>query len=217
MIYNLNMDPKDYWNKKHICYASKDWIDKPTIFSQFAIQYFPKTGSLLDLGAGHGQDSRFFAKKGYSVTGTDFSETALKFLKEKADKEGLKIKTEQVDLSKDLPFGNESFDIVYAHLSLHYFDQKTTVKLFKEIHRVLKPGGVLAALFNTVDDPEIPQFKKLEKDYYLDPAGIAKRYFSVGSLKGFTEGKFESIISDNKGETHKDEIKTLIRFVGRKI
>jgi SAM-dependent methyltransferase len=211
------MDPKDYWNKKHIGYATKDWIDKPTIFSQFAIQYFPKTGTLLDLGAGHGQDSRFFTKKGYTVTGTDFSETALKFLKEKADKEGLKIKTEQVDLSKDLPFENESFDIVYAHLSLHYFDLDTTNNLFSEIQRILKPDGILAALFNTVDDPEIPQFKEVEKDYYLDPEGVYKRYFSVETLEEFTKGKFETVVLDNKGETYKDKINSLIRFIGRKI
>jgi ubiquinone/menaquinone biosynthesis C-methylase UbiE len=216
-LYTITMDPKGYWNKKHIRYAAKDWIDKPTIFSQFAIQYFPKTGTLLDLGAGHGQDSRFFAKKGYSVTGTDFSETALRFLAEKADKEGLRIKTEQVDLSKNLPFENNKFDVVYAHLSLHYFDVKTTDKLFSEIQRILKPNGILAALFNSVDDPEIPRFEKVDDDYYLEPGGIIRRYFSVQSAQKFIVGKFEPIILDNEGETYKDSIKSLIRFIGHKI
>ena len=133
------MNAKSYWNNKHLDYAKKDWIDKPTIFAQFVLGYLPKSGKLLELGAGHGQDSRFFTKKGFSVISTDFSETALKFIKEKSAKEGLLIRTKLIDLSKKLPFENNSFDIVYAHLSLHYFDKTTTVELFNEIFRILNP------------------------------------------------------------------------------
>ena len=76
----------------------------------------------------------------------------------------------------------------------------------------------MTALFNTIDDPEVKDFRKIEEGYYLEPeTGLAKRYFSVESLENFTEGKFETIILDNKGETYKDEIHSLIRFVGRKV
>lgn len=211
------MNSKKFWNKKHYDYAAKDWIDKPTIFAQFAIQYFPKHGTLIDLGAGQGQDSRFFAKKGYFVTSADFSDTALRFSKEKAIKEKLEIQTEQVDLSKKLPFENSSFDTVYAHLSLHYFDVKTTTELFNEIHRILKSEGILAALFNSTDDPDIPKFEKIDEDYFLEPGGIIRRYFSVNSAKTFTKDKFKPIVLDNKGKAYKDSIKSLIRFIGRKI
>jgi hypothetical protein len=48
------MDPKDYWKNAHVRYSSKDWIKKPTIFATQAINYFPKSGSILELGAGQG-------------------------------------------------------------------------------------------------------------------------------------------------------------------
>jgi SAM-dependent methyltransferase len=99
-------------------------------------------------------------------------------------------------------------------LALHYFDKKRTEGLFGEIYDVLKPGGIFATLTNTIEDPETKNGKLLEPEYY-EFETIKKRFMSVDSMKEFTN-KFETIILDNHGETHKDEIKTLIRFVGNK-
>ena len=61
------------WNEKHLKYAKTDWIDKPTIFAEWVAQYLPKEGSMLELGCGQGQDSRFFADKGFILDALDFS------------------------------------------------------------------------------------------------------------------------------------------------
>lgn len=53
------------WSDLHDNYKTKAWIDKPSIFAETAIAYFPAKGKILDLGAGLGQDSRFFAERGY--------------------------------------------------------------------------------------------------------------------------------------------------------
>jgi len=208
---------KNYWHKTHRIYSKKDWINNTTIFAQFAVGYFPKTGKILDLGAGQGQDSRYFAKLGYNVTSTDISDLALKLSKENADKDGLKIEFIETDIADKLPFEDNSFDIVYSHLALHYFSDEKTKEILQEIKRVLKPGGILASLFNTVEDSETtdPSYKILEKDYYKSPEGLLKRYFSVDYLKEITSASFVPLILDDKGETYKDEIKTLIRFVGK--
>jgi len=120
-----------------------------------------------------------------------------------------------VDLSRPLPFGPGSFDIVFSHLSLHYFPLVRTRELFEEIFTLLKPGGIFATLANTVDDPEIKRSEPIEPDYYLTPSGIPKRFFSIDSMGKFTSG-FETLLLDAHGQTHKDQINTLIRFVGRK-
>lgn len=39
-----------------------------------------------------------------------------------------------------LEFDNESFDFIYSSLTIHY--SKTPEKVYREMHRVLKPGGV---------------------------------------------------------------------------
>lgn len=129
-----------------------------------------------------------------------------------------KIKTETVDIRQPLPFQENSFDVVYAHLSLHYFDQSTTERIFDDIKRIPKPNGVLAYFTNSTSDPEYDTGKKLEEGYY-DVEGEPKRYFNVETARRFAKD-FSPLLLDNNGETYKDSAKgvhNLIRFIGRKI
>ena len=118
-----------------------------------------------------------------------------------------------------MPFEDVSFDVVYSHLALHYFDRDTTEKIFSEIYRVLKPGGVLALITNSVHDPEFATGEKIEEGYRL-VHGMRKRYFSAKSLGDFTVA-FDTILLDENGKTNKDRVATnnsgLARFVGRKL
>jgi SAM-dependent methyltransferase len=207
---------QDFWRKTHEIYSKKSWINNTTIFARFVVDYLPGSGQLLDLGAGQGQDSRYFAKLGYAVTSTDISGLALKLSKEAAEREGLNINFIELDIADTLPFADNSFDAVYSHLALHYFTAENTRAIFQEINRVLKPQGVLACLLNTIEDPEITgeEYKLIEKDYYQSPEGLLKRYFSVDYLSDAIRGLFTSIVLDDKGEAYKDEIKSLIRFIG---
>ncbi|HEY0908218.1 MAG TPA: class I SAM-dependent methyltransferase [Candidatus Paceibacterota bacterium] len=213
-------EDKKAWQSIHAHYSKQDWVNKPSIFAEEAIQHFPKGARILEIGGGLGQDSIFFAQKGFDVTLTDRSVDALVAAKEKIANEAkdFKIKTAVLDASTAFPFKDGEFDVVYAHLSLHYFDTETTHKIFSEIARVLKPKGVLAALFNSVDDPEYGTGEKIEESYFLIQ-GVRKRFFSVDALTPFTKA-FKPAIIDNKGETYKDRAKGisgLIRFIGNKI
>lgn len=203
---------KEIWNKIHSNYQKQDWVNKPSIFAEQTISYFPKNAKVLELGGALGQDSVFFQENGCQVLLTDWSEEVLAEAKAKN-----KVDTQQVDISKPLNFENSAFDVVYAHLSLHYFDSETTHKVFSEIHRILKPGGLLVALFNSVSDPECGTGIKIEEGFY-EIESIKKRYFDTEMVKRFSIS-FEIIILDDKGETYKDNakgVRGLIRFVGRK-
>ena len=209
----------DIWADIHKTnYAASDWIDKPSLFAETAITYFPKAGKILELGAGQGQDSRFFAGRGYEVVSTDREQSALDLCTSKLTDDLLqKVTLQQVDISKELPFENDTFDVVYAHLSLHYFDQATTEAAFHEIYRVLKPGGIFAFFTNSTSDPEYGTGEQLEPDYFRIE-NMAKRYFSVESAGRFARD-FSVILLDDQGETYKDRAKgvhNLIRFIGAK-
>ena len=80
-------------------------------------------------------------------------------------------------MSKPLPFEADTFDVVFAILSIHYFDEKTTIALSGEIQRVLKPGGLLIGSVNSSVAYEIvrDKAKELEKNYYL----IGERYIRL--------------------------------------
>ena len=206
----------DVWSGLHKIYETKDWIDKPSLFAEDAISYFPPNGTVLDLGAGQGQDSRFFAEHGYTVISTDIEDLALEKSRAKLPANLASSMTlQKVDLREALPFEDNYFDAVYAHLSLHYFDASTTARLFDQIHRVLKPGGILAFFTNSIDDPEYNTGTKLEDDFF-QIEGASKRYFSTETALQFAN-KFTPILVDNNGETYKDSekgIHNLIRFIG---
>jgi len=65
------------WISKHNDYSKQDWIAKPSIFAEQVIDYFPRGGLVLELGAGHGQDGICFTSNGFGVLSTDLEITAL--------------------------------------------------------------------------------------------------------------------------------------------
>lgn len=211
-----------FWESVHkVKYDGQDWTKKPSIFVQEAIESLPKHGLVLELGAGQGQDSIFFRKRNYEVISSDNELSII----ERADQNAHEyfngsygpMRFQLIDISNIFPLDSNFVDVVYAHLSLHYFDYEVTKQVFSEIYRVLKPGGVLAFLVNSTNDPEFNTGVKLE-DHFFETSGTKKRYFSINDALGFTK-EFEVILCDDKGETYKDSAKgvhNLIRFIGRK-
>jgi ubiquinone/menaquinone biosynthesis C-methylase UbiE/8-oxo-dGTP pyrophosphatase MutT (NUDIX family) len=208
------------WDKLHNRYKDEDWIDKPNIFAEEIIKYLKKDSKILDIGAGQGQDSRYFAENGFDVISSDISKEALKINNEKVtDKLKDRIKVTELDMTENLPFNDNQFDAVYAHLSFHYFDSKKTKQILNEIYRVLSDGGLLIMLNNSTTDPEYGIGEKIENDYFLIK-DKNKRFFSVSTLRDLVKYQFNTILLDDLGETYKDSAKgvhNLIRFVGSKI
>lgn len=204
---------REYWDKKFIQVWDNDISLIPSIFAKYAVSFFPKHGKILEIGTGKGGDANFFQLLGYEVVATDYSAEALKIAK----KNFKNIKFINLDTREGLPFTDESFDVVYSHMALHYFDEMTTRKIFQDIYRVLKHGGIFSTMTNTIDDTGKGSIE-IENDFYKNPESISRRYFSVDSMKRFTKDLFKTIVLDNKGESnYKNDIKTLIRFVGNKI
>lgn len=164
---------KEDWNKIHEKFFSceikyDDWLDKYKNLLERC------KSSILDLGCGTGNDTLYLVERGFKVISCDYSEVAL----EKIKKVIPKAETCLLDISKKLPFKNESFDIIIADLSLHYFDDKTPKSIMGEIKRVLKPDGHLIARVNSVEDINhgAGQGIKLEKNFYF-VEGYNKRFF----------------------------------------
>ena len=80
------MDDKN-WTNLHKNYSKQDWITKPSIFAKQAIEYFPKQGNILEIGAGHGQDGLFFASQVFTVISTDLEISSLEENIANADQE----------------------------------------------------------------------------------------------------------------------------------
>lgn len=137
----------EYWKKnlanhknEKLDFLNDIWLDKYSDeFKKVTI------GDALDLGCGLGQYTKYLLDKGFTTTSADISKDVL----EKVQENYPETKTIVLDMSKPLPFEEEQFDLVFANLSIHYFDEETTIKLLKEIRRILKDGGYFIGSVNS--------------------------------------------------------------------
>ena len=93
---------------------------------------------VLEVGCGAGIDLARFARGGAIVTGVDLSASAIALARQHFQQQGLDADLREGD-GEHLPFGDETFDLVYAHGVVQYTPNPQ--RLVQECRRVLKPGG----------------------------------------------------------------------------
>jgi ubiquinone/menaquinone biosynthesis C-methylase UbiE len=96
----------------------------------------------LEIGAGTGYFSLNLLQTGVvrEATCTDISPGMLASLERNAAELGLDVETAACDAA-ELPFDDESFDLVLGHAVLHHLPDLD--RAFAEFRRVLRPGGTL--------------------------------------------------------------------------
>ena len=95
---------------------------------------------VLDIGCGDGMLAVLLSKRGANVVGFDASQAMLEAARERASEQQVDIEF-SLGRAERLPFADDSFDVVVAVTVLCFVaDAEQT---FKEIGRVLKPGGRL--------------------------------------------------------------------------
>lgn len=118
---------------------------------------------ILDIACGTG-DLAFEAQKqipGAEITGSDITLPMLDLFREKIKKRGLAIKVEEGDV-EDLKYPDNSFDAVTIGFATRNFTNLDIA--FREIHRVLKPGGVFINL--ELARPRVFPMKQMYKLYF---------------------------------------------------
>ena len=93
---------------------------------------------VLEVGCGAGVDLARFAKGGAVVTGVDLTESAITLAKANFAQQELSGRFEVAD-GEQLPFPDNSFDLVFAHGVVQYTAHPE--RLVDECRRVLRPGG----------------------------------------------------------------------------
>jgi SAM-dependent methyltransferase len=181
--------PLDFWENKHRKYNAEAWVHEPNFFAEEVSEFIRPGDVVLDLGCGQGQDALYLAEIGATVTAADFSPFALAQFEREAASAGV------CQLLLDLrvtPYALPSagFDVVYSHLSLHYFDDETTRQVFREVARVLKDEGRFFATFNSIEDEEFGTGHRLESHFFELEPGDCKRFLDEEQLLKYCEGVF---------------------------
>jgi SAM-dependent methyltransferase len=98
---------------------------------------------ILGLASGGGQQMPIFSALGAECTVLDYSQKQIGSEIAVAKREGYTINTVRADMTKPLPFKNDTFDFIFHPVSNCYIEN--VIPVWKECYRVLKKGGILMA------------------------------------------------------------------------
>lgn len=131
----------------HECYSTNkrdmwDWY-----FEQ-VLEKAPKEAKVLEVGTGRGDMWKRNAERipqGWDITLTDFSGGMIGDNQAHLGDLAKRMKYQEADV-QNLPFPNAEFDIVFANYMLYH--APNIPQAVQELHRVLKPNGILFAATN---------------------------------------------------------------------
>ena len=182
---------QDHW--KDAFFQKADMFgDEPSEPARKAAEFFKKEGKtkILELGAGQGRDTIFFARSGLQITALDYSQSGLDAITKKAQSLRLanSITALQHDIRQPIPFEDESFDGCYSHML--YCMALTTSELeflSQEVRRVLKPNGINIYTVRHTDDAHYGTGIHRGEDMY-EVGGFIVHFFSKEKVEHLANG-----------------------------
>ena len=158
--------------------------------------------AVLEIGVGAGADFQNWCRYARHATGVDLTEKAIALTRERLELNA--VPPERYTLrtadAESLPFGDNTFDLVYSWGVLHHTPD--TAGAFREVFRVLKPGGIVRAMI-----------------YHVPSWGGLMLYLRCGLARGkFSMTMKEAIFSDLESPGTKaytlDEARNLVAEAG---
>ncbi|MFC1862201.1 methyltransferase domain-containing protein [Chloroflexota bacterium] len=153
---NLKEQVRDYWNKEScgagIAASTKfsrqyfeeieqnRYIMEPEIFSFAQFTRF-RGKKILEIGIGAGTDFIQWVRAGAKAYGIDLTEEAVEHAKKRLDIYGLKAEDLRVADAENLPYSDNTFDLVYSWGVIHHTPD--TIRALEEILRVARIGGAI--------------------------------------------------------------------------
>ncbi len=187
--------------KVHAGMSSDSWLywywgKEGTVDNEIPIleQFFKKksVSKILDLGCGTGRHVIYFAKRGYQVSGFDWSEAAVTRARELVRAENLTADLRVWDMTRNpFPYDDSQFDAILAMRVIHHTTLEKISRIMREVVRVTKQGGLLFLQVPTYEEAlrlkeEGSKLAEVEPGTFLplegDEKGILHHHFTRGEL-----------------------------------
>ena len=138
---------------------------------------------LLDIGAGLGESSVYFALQGARVTTVDISPLMVETARGLGRRYGVELEG-IVSGAENLDVPSASYDIIYIANTIHHVQNRAS--LFEQIHRALKPGGMFFSYDPLAYNPVINVYRRMaaavrtpdESPLTVADVELARKYFS---------------------------------------
>jgi len=177
----------------------KNFSSKPEMFglgpsfpAKQSVELFKEKNikNIIELGAGLGRDTIFFAKNSINVKALDYSPSAIKIINKKAEKKNLSnlVSTKIFDIRKKLPFKDNSIEACFSHmLYCMALSSLQLNNLNDEILRVLKPNGINIYTVRHTEDGDYKNGIHRGEDLY-ENEGFIIHFFSEEKIKSLSKG-----------------------------
>ena len=162
---------------------------EPSIAAVKSLKFF-KGKNIVELGAGLGRDTIFFAQNSVYVEALDYSKKAIETIEKKSKESNLTnfIKTKILDIRKKLPYQNDTMDACFSHmLYCMALSNSDLENLNKEVLRILKPGGINIYTVRHTNDGDYKNGTHISEDLYEND-GFIVHFFSEEKVKQITDG-----------------------------
>jgi SAM-dependent methyltransferase len=152
------------------------------------------TRTVLELGAGQGRDTVYFAGRGFHVHALDYAPEGVDAIEGKAAAFGLadRVTVEVHDVRERLPLADAGVDACYSHMLLCMaLTTPELEQLVAELRRVVRPGGHVVYTVRTTDDAHYGAGVAHGDDTY-EHGGFVVHFFDGALIERLSAG-FELI------------------------
>lgn len=150
-----------------------------TVFSGAAARHgkpFAEAERILDLGCGCGRIIRHLPDiTGAELHGADYNARLVKWCRQNLNGQYV-----QNSLMPPLPYGDDTFDIIYLFSVFTHLRLESQRIWLKELARVTRPGGVVIITFHDEDHPQIAA-EHIDRAAILRDGFLIRNDFSEGS------------------------------------
>lgn len=181
-----------YYKQNNV--ESMPWYEKNLDLDMLEEIQFLEKGEFLDLGTGPGTQAVEISKKGFKVTGSDISMSAIE--KAKSSTNNVNFVIDNILSSK---FENESFDYILDRGCFHVLSVDERITYLNQIKRILKKNGMVFLKCMSKNEKNIPDDKGphkfykeeitnyFESDFYIEKSKDTVYY---GTLKPLPKALF---------------------------
>ena len=147
--------------------ANSDYFSEYKIVELLKYEKPDTTLNILDFGCGDGNSSLYIRKHfpNANIFGVDVSEKSI----EKAKSKNISGTEFKVFDGLKMPYGDESFEVVFTSMVFHHIEHKLHQGILNEIYRVLKQGG---RFYNFEHNPNNPLTRKVVRECAFDEDAV---------------------------------------------
>jgi SAM-dependent methyltransferase len=146
---------------------------------------------VLEIGLGEGADAERLIRRGARWSGVDLTAESINRLRARLTLRELPYEELRQGSVLDLPFADDTFDMVFSHGVLHHVPDVEQAQ--REMHRVLRPGGELVIML----------YARWSLNYMVS-IGVIRRAALLAAYPLARAGVGKSVITRGKLATHLD-------------